>query len=436
MARRVPIDFVWPLAAGQKHGSEQKVALVIAGVFLVMGSIWVLMTDVILYEITQDPLLVARLEIAKGWIFVGVTAVLLYIVAWSGAARLTRAQQLMSAVVDSIADGVLLLGPNRTIVHANPAAVRMLGCERQEDLLGMDAAEFSRRYRVTYPDGSLVPPDELASQRVFVEGGPLNYKAIMYPPRGEPLVISATAAPVRSKVGEPPETVVSVLHDITASERLEALRNQFLATAAHALKTPIAIIKAHVQLLASGAPELHRSTEPIERQCDRIDRLVLNMLVLARLRTRTLQLHPRVVELGPLVQEVAREVAKTSLHHQLRTEFLASPRVRGDRERLALSLRNMVDAALRTSVLGSALTVLLTQQGADAQIGIRYEPLPPEQRTMSAALGEQYDDLRVNRSVATTIVEAHGGTLGEESQEREVTAWIRLPAMGEPRGPA
>ncbi len=394
--------------------------------FIVAGIAWVLVTDAVLYTLTRDPVLIARLETAKGWVFVGLAGLLLYVVTLRSALRVTRARALTSAVIESIADGVLLLGRDRTIVHANPAAVRMLRCERSDDLVGMDAVEFSRRFRVSYPDGSLVPPERFISQRVFDEGGPLHYKSVLHPPGGPELVISATAAAVREKVGELARMVVSVQHDITDSEHLDRLRDQFFAAAAHSLKTPVAVIKANAQVLSrSATPQQRKSTAAIERQCARIDRLVQNLLVLARARSSTLRLQPVVVELGPFVERIAREMTLASTQHPVHTEVVALPSVHADRERLAMVLRNVIDEAFRSSRSGSPVTVLLRRQGADAEIGVRREPLPPEEWTFEAH-GE-LDDLEVSRCVTKMIVQAHGGALREEPAGPETTAWIRLP---------
>ena len=197
---------VWSFSPEQKRKSELRAAVTVAAVFLVTGIGWVLFTDVLLYTLTRDPVLIARIETAKGWIFVGLTALLLFAVTLRSASRLTRAHAITSAVVESIADGVLLLGPDRTIVHANPAARTDAPVRTPHNLVGMGAVEFSRRFRVSYPDGSLVPPDRYVSQRVFQEGGPLHYKSVLHPPSGAEVVISSTAAAVRENVGGPGRT--------------------------------------------------------------------------------------------------------------------------------------------------------------------------------------------------------------------------------------
>jgi signal transduction histidine kinase len=420
---------VWSLSPKERRRSEQRVAVTVAVLFVVTGIAWVFVTDAVLYATTEDPVLIARIETAKGWAFVGLGGLFLYVVTLRSASRLTRAYATISAVVESIADGVLLLGTDQAIQHANPAALRLLRCEGLQDLVGMGAVEFSRRFRLTYPDGSLIPPDQFISQRVFLEGGPLHRKSVLHLPDAPEVVISSTAAAVRDVADGPADVVVSVMHDITTDEHLERLRDQFFASAAHTLKTPVTIIKANAQIISRDAdPRFRRASSAIERQCGRIDRLVQNLLVLARARSKTLELHMDDVDLGRIVERIVREVRTASLQHEVSTEVIASPRVYADRERLALAIRNVMDEACRTSPSGSPVTVILRRQGANAEVAVRYRPLPLEERTFEA-YGE-YDDLGIGRCASETIVEAHAGSLWEEAVDRETTSWIRLPVAG------
>lgn len=407
--------------------STRRLALCVSLAFAAFGAAWVSITDIVLYSLVSDEALIARIETLKGWTFVVLASALLYGLARRSASRIARAQAIIGAVLDSIADGLLLLGPERTIVHANPAAVKMLGCKNEGELVGMSAPEFSRRFRVAYPTYALVPPEQFVSQRVFTEGGPLHYKVILNRP-GSEVVISATAAAVRDHPDAPPALVVSVMHDITASEKLERLRDQLFAAAAHTLKTPIAIIKTNVQVLSRGAaPQLRRSAATIERQCDRIDWLVQNLLAFCRLRSQTLQLYPSATELGPLLEGVTQRLS--SQRHPVHTEVLASVRVRADPERLAMAVRNLIDEGQRSSSARSVLRVVARVRGDDAEIGLCYQPLPPEQRTCEG-YGE-YGELSISRSVAQGIVAAHGGSLREETRGEETTLWVRLPAIRE-----
>ena len=366
------------------------------------------------------------------------SAVVLYLIAYRSARRIVHARAAMAAVLESIGDGILLLGRDRHIEYANPAAARMLGCDDARELIGMGAPAFSRRFRVSYLNGSLVPPDQFVSQRVFDEGGPLKYKALLYPLHRAELVLSVVAAGVRIRADTTAELVVSVMHDITDSENLERLRDQFFAAAAHALKTPVAIIKANAQLLCrhpgAGNGQAMATAPPqgmaaIIRQCSRIDRMVQNMLVLSRARSRTLRLYFDEVELAPLVAQVAREMAADERRNDIHSEAVASPRVRADPERLSLVLRNVIEEAQRGSVAGTPVTVRVAQLGQDAEVIVGYHALPADEGLFAAA--DEYDNLGIGRSVAETIVEAHGGTLRAERSGLEATAYIRLPVSME-----
>jgi signal transduction histidine kinase len=294
----------------------------------------------------------------------------------------------------------------------------------------MDAAEFSRRFRVSYPSGALVPPNRYVSQRVFEEAGPLHYKALLYTATGQELVIRVTAAAVRKLRDGSADLVVSVLHDVTDAESLERLYDQFFAAAAHALKTPVAIIKANVEFVSrDGGPKIRRSAAAIERQCSRIDLLVQNLLVVSRARSKSLTLHPAELALRPLVERVAAEIASFAPRHDLRMEIAASPVVHGDPERIALALRNLVADAIRDSQSGAPLSVLLDARGFDARIGVRHQPLPPDERL--CAVSGEYDDSTLGRCATETIVEAHGGTLLEDVGPAESITWMRLPAIKE-----
>ena len=406
--------------------SETAVAARVVAVFLVTGFTWVLVTDLLLYALVQEPVFIARLETAKGWVFIACASVLLYLVIRRWAGRLARAHETIAAIIDSIADGVLLFDRNRVIVHANAAAAKMLRAGSSDGLVGMGTAEISRRYRLTLPDGTPIAPEDYSVHRVFESGGRLRRKVVLHPPGVDEVVVISTAAQVRRPDAPSAELVVVCMHDVTELERLDRARDEFLSVAAHSLKTPVAIVKTNVQLLrARNGEGVQKPAEAIERQCARMERLTENLLTLTRLRAGALRLYLQKLQLGPLVEDAARSMASAWPGHQLTAELGDEAVVSVDPERLGLAVRNIIDEALRCSEQGSRVSVVTRRSDHGAEIGVRYRP---------RSLGEpdpssRYDDLGLRRYVASSVVTAHGGSMHDETAGPARTTWLVLPVV-------
>jgi signal transduction histidine kinase len=420
---------IWPIG---DPAVERRIATYVTTVFVVGGFAWVLASDLILYTFTRDESVIARIETAKGYAFVALGGVALYWLTSRSVLKLAEASRAVAAIVESIHDGVLLLGSDRTIAYANPASLQLLRAGKLSDLQGMNAQEFSRRFHVSYPEGGLIPPDQLISQRVFDEAGPMRYKAVFSPPGGSEIVVVCTAAGVRSDIGETADIVVSVFHDLTTIEQVERLRDELFTAAAHAMKTPVAVIKSAAQVLsAEGSPQVLRSTAMIDRQCARINRMVDNLLVLSRIRSRTLQLHSAAIDLGSVVEDVVRESAGLFREHPMDVRLDSHVRVRADRERIEMVLRNVIYAATRAARPDGGVAIGLKRSGNEAELAVSFQPPSSGEAADQAPAATEYDDIGVSRYITTTIVEAHGGTLTEQTDAGVTAIRIRIPAAPE-----
>jgi PAS domain-containing protein len=396
--------------------SPRRIALLISCVVGILGLVGLVAAEGV----------APRAPLAKGFVFVAASGLLLYALTGSMARRLMRAHALLAATVESMGDGMLVLGRDRRIVYANPAAVQMLECRSAANLVGIGAEEFSRRYGVSYMNGALVKPDAFASQRAFNESSPIRYRARMYPSPDHELVILVSAAPVKPHADEPAAMVVSVMHDITDAENLERDRDRLFAAAAHALKTPVAIIKANVQyMVLQGHQARAPSVAMIRRQCDRIDSLVQNLLIVSRARSKTLELHLRILELVPVVQAALDAMPDI----EVRAEMYGSFQVRADEERLVLAITNLVHEARRDGVRGAPITLRLSTNAWTAQLAVQGKVVPVAERTFAEA--GDHDDSKLSWCSTRTIVEAHGGTTDTDEVDGERTAWIRLPLVAE-----
>ncbi len=412
----------------RQHTRDRRLAFTVAAAFAAAGLAWVFFTDHLLYSLTLDPALIARIETAKGWLFIGFATALIYLVAERGARRLQTALGTLETIIDGAADGVLVISPARAIVNANPAALRLLGCSDGQALDGLSSAEFARRYRVSYGDGSRVPADAMVLQRAFDSREPLQETLVVHPPGAEPRVLSVTAAAVATDERPDGALVVGVLHDVTEADRFERMRDRFLSAAAHALKTPLTVIKTHAQLLArSDLPELAPATAAIGRQCDHMERLVQNLLVLARLRSRTLELEPAKVALAGLLERAVRVARRLAPLRPMNVTYHDEPLLFADQERLTMVLNNLLTEALDASAPEAPLEVDLKSHDEWAELTLRVAPLRPEERLLDGL--PEHDVLGVEQEVSQRVVEAHGGSLERHETPEQLMIRLRLPRL-------
>jgi two-component system, OmpR family, sensor histidine kinase VicK len=193
-------------------------------------------------------------------------------------------------LLEQLQEGVIAVDGSLEVAFANPAAARLLGPLRHGELLPEPWAEPSLRRVAT---GLFRPGARIAQARVS-PGDERSYALVGIP------------------AGPGSELAVLVLSDISERERRERAEREFVANAAHELRTPIAVIASAIEVLDQGAKAVpedrDRFLTMIRHQTARLGRLVRVLLVLARAQTRQQPLRLQAVELGPLLAEIAAEL--------------------------------------------------------------------------------------------------------------------------------
>ena len=154
---------------------------------------------------------------------------------------------------------------------------------------------------------------------------------------------------------------------VRVRENLER-EQRFTADAAHELRTPISALKLHAQNLAASTDARQRESSSIglTRGIQRCERLVTQLLELARLERGGLKLDAHTVDLVPLVRQVAADLAPEALERQIELELMAAKTcsVAGDGVLLAVLARNLIENAIRhgpeQSLVGVAISLVDT----------------------------------------------------------------------------
>lgn len=180
--------------------------------------------------------------------------------------------------------------------------------------------------------------------------------------------LSARAKP-SSRAGDEVEQLIESINTMASTlDRSRALERQFLLSVSHDLRTPLTSIRGYGEALADGAVDdvVHVGTI-IEGEAKRLERLVGDLLLLARLESTGFEYHLATVDLPPLVEAatigVRHEAEQRSVAITVRTPDEPT-RIRADPDRYSQVIGNLVGNALRFA----RETVLVTVWAADGGI--------------------------------------------------------------------
>lgn len=394
----------------------------VVAVYAALSVAWIAFSDAAVAALFPEPGAHELAQTLKGTVFIAVTSAVLYVLIRRGERGLRGLSAEVRATVDSMADAVLLVDGASRIVEANRAAVSLLGARSKEEVLG-PLEEWGRRHQLRDPTGAPVPLERYASIRALEGERNPRYAAVLRRADGADVFVSVSASPVDRPDGG--RLAVTVLRDETSARRLDEQRDEFLETAAHEFKTPLAVIKAYAQLMRRREPAEAQALAVIERQVDRLSRLVQQMLDASRLRLDGGDGRRERFDLGALAGEIVDAMRRAAPRHALRVRSEAPAPVLADRERIARVLTCLVDNAVRFSPEGGDVEARVEADEREVTVAVRDHGvgIPAERQGQvferfyraHAGTPQDYGGLGVGLDLAREIVARHGGRIWFES---------------------
>ncbi|MBB6132621.1 two-component system phosphate regulon sensor histidine kinase PhoR [Massilia aurea] len=162
---------------------------------------------------------------------------------------------------------------------------------------------------------------------------------------------------------------ILVTHDATDTERIEAMRRDFIANASHELRTPLTVIVGFLEI-AMADPGLDVTTRTahltlMTEQAQRMQRLIQDMLTLSRLESDEFPLKRERVDIKLLVESIAAEARALSGGRHTIEVAVDGPDVMGSMEELRSAFANLASNAVRYSPNGGTIR-LAWSRGPDA----------------------------------------------------------------------
>ena len=259
---------------------------------------------------------------------------------------LAKEESQLSAILQGMADGVIITEDDGHVRLINPAAARVLGTT-QELALGRSFAQVVHQHQLIDLWQRCQEQGEEQSTAVEVERRGLFLQAI-----AKPFVEGKAAG------------YLVMLQDLTRIRRLETVRRDFISNISHELRTPLAGLKALVDTLRDGAledpPAARRFLDRMETEVDALTQMVEELLELSRIESGRVPLRLSPIPVANVVQPPVERLAPQAERAGLTISVdLAAdlPLVLAEEQRIQQVVTNLVHNAVKFTPQGGQITI-------------------------------------------------------------------------------
>jgi signal transduction histidine kinase len=336
-------------------------------------------------------------------------------------------RQRITALLDSAADGILILTRDLKIERVNPAFSFMLGVTISS-LIDQPHDEIIKWIK---------KPKDLTLADAVAGGWPLTPHASLYvegdlvrPNSSTPLPVGITYAPLLSDDGNL-LNIITTIRDISRFRQADEMKTTFISVISHELKTPVALIKGYVGTLRREDARWDRkivdeSLKVIEEEADRLSIYIENLLDATRLQANSFGLKLNDVQIANTIHRVAERFQTQTTKHQIKEKIVPPlPVILADELRLNQLLSNLVSNSIKYAPGGEILIsarvrenniiVCVTDEGPG--IDPNDAPFVFERFYRSPDATKQTKGAGLGLFLAKAIVESHGGQIWIDSQK-------------------
>ena len=337
---------------------------------------------------------------------------------------LTSERAKLSAVLNQMTDGVIIVDSDGKVQLLNPAAERLFEIS-EAAALNRSVVEVMRYHQLVELWRKAKSGER---ETITLEIGPQH------------LFLQVVATPLKAAL---PGSTMILLQDLTQMRRLETVRRDFISNVSHELRTPLASLKALAETLQEGAlddpPAARRFIIRMETEIDNLTQLVNELLELSRIESGKVPLSFHRITpfdlLKPATERMALQAERAGLELSLDCQ-VDLPAVFADPGRITQVLINLIHNAVKFTPPGGKITVSAYQDGdhivffvRDTGVGIAGKDLNRIfERFYKADRARAGGGTGLGLSIARHMIESHGGYIWAESEEQVgSTFYFTLP---------
>jgi signal transduction histidine kinase len=259
------------------------------------------------------------------------------------------------------------------------------------------------------------------------------------------LDLELSASPIFGAEGAVGPAILVVVHDVSYIKALDRVKSQFVSNVSHELRTPLTSIRLYSSLIQRSAPEnVERYFEPLDREVDRLSKLVEDILQISRIEAGQLELDRRIADLNLLTEmavmshHILTEARGLTMMYQA---FNGKTMVSVDYDKFMQVVNNLIENAINYTPSGGQISVATECREKDgrmwAAVTVRDTGMGIPEHEIQHLFerffrGSEPQEMRIQGSglglaIVKEIVELHGGTVTVESQVgagSTFTVWI------------
>lgn len=351
--------------------------------------------------------------------------------------RVEAAHADLLATVETVPAALMIFNTDGSVRLRNRAATDVFGIEPQNPEL---RHSYWTRFKRIAKDGSLIPPDKWISSRALAGEAMINQELEIHHPDGRVFPILASGAPLRNDLGHVAGAVVA-FQDISRLREVDRMKSEFVSIVSHELRTPLTSIRGSVQLVlddptAVANPEHQQLLQIALSNCERLVRIINDILDVAKIESGNITLHPKPVNVADIVRQSIQVVEGPARAARVTLDARLPARLRPvmvDPDRIVQALVNLLSNAVKFAPQGS--TISITAAGSENTITLAVsdqgEGIAPENLHRLFQKFQQVDSSSSRRkggtglglAITKALVEQHGGRIFVDS---EVTKGTRF----------
>ena len=377
--------------------------------------------------------------------------------------RLTQEEKKLTAIVDNLGEGLIVVEPTGRVLYVNPVAERLLDLGNTtdyENFIAVDTANSTICWTKTLEKGGDTKTDkrtvnmkilsfsrrEVAQhQTVFANATRAFVVEVDVNGNQQDSDRSRVLRIIASHFSDEHNNIVGTVYvfdDITNEHEIEKMKSEFVSLVSHELRTPLTSIIGFISLILDGKTgkinqKQYESLSRAHRQSKRLAALINDLLDISRIEAGRVEMKQEQVQIGRIAKRRIEELRPQADEKAVSLFFEAQsnlPPMIGDADRIGQIFINLIGNAIKFTPNDGKVTIRISKslQNGSATDGFHVEVIdtgpgiPPEDREKVFDKFRQLGSVQARKpqsgtglglSIAAGIVEAHGGRLWVDTGE-------------------